>query len=206
MRNIILCGIISTMLLVVLSAKSKAQPITRNTKAFSLGMRSTVSLFNDDGTGIGTGGQFRIQANQHLNTDWFADYILINQLQKVRSEYIHIGWSVLYYPFKAPTEVFSWQPFFLAGHCFDYNQKTLLANTSINKHRWGAAPQLGVGAHFWLSERADITFMTQYMIHLTKEIELVEDQKGARFELATGRAFEGHWLNTISINYKLFAR
>lgn len=81
-----------------------------------------------------------------------------------------------------------------------------MANTSINKHRWGAAPQLGVGVHFWLSERADITFITQYMIHLTKEIELVEDQKGARFELASGKSFEGHWLNTVSINYKLFAR
>lgn len=195
-----------TVLLLIFSASSMAQAVSRITKAFSLGMRSTVSLFSDDGNGIGTGGQFRIQTSQHLNTDWFADYILINQSQKVRSEYLHIGWSVLYYPFKAPTRAFTFQPFFLAGHCFDYNQKTLLSNTSINKHRWGAAPQLGVGVHFWLSERADITFITQYMIHLTKEIELVEDLKGARFELASGKSFEGHWLNTVSINYKLYAR
>ncbi len=177
----------------------------RSTKSFSLGMRSTVSMFSDDGVGMGTGGQFRIQSNQRLNTDWFADYILINQANQVKSEYIHIGWSVLYYPLKAPTKAYTVQPFLLAGHCFDYNQKTLLANTSINKHRWGAAPQMGMGFHFWLTDRADITWITQYMVHLTKEIELVE-ASNPYFELASSKAFEGHWLNTISVNYKLYAR
>ncbi len=60
MRKIILCGIMCTVLLLIFSASGMAQAISRNTKAFSLGMRSTVSLFSDDGNGIGTGGQFRI--------------------------------------------------------------------------------------------------------------------------------------------------
>lgn len=43
---------------------------------FSLGMRSTLSLFGDHGkTGIGTGGQFRIRVHKNINTDWFTDYI-----------------------------------------------------------------------------------------------------------------------------------
>jgi hypothetical protein len=177
----------------------------KHSKSFSLGMRSTISLFSDDGTGIGSGGQFRIQPNANINTDWFADYILINQSNLVKSEYIHIGWSVLFYPFKAPRHSYSLQGFLLAGHCFDYNQKTLISNTAVNKHRWGAAPQLGVGCHFWLTDRADITLISQYMVHLTKEIELV-DGSNPHFELASGKAFEGHWLNTLSVNYKIFAR
>ena len=177
----------------------------KHSKSFSLGMRSTISLFSDDGVGIGSGGQFRIQANTNINTDWYADYILIKQSNHVKSEYIHIGWSVLYYPFKAPRHSYSIQGFLLAGHCFDYNQKTLISNTAINKHRWGAAPQLGMGIHFWLTDRADITWITQYMVHLTKEIVLVEASH-PYFELSSGKAFEGHWLNTISVNYKLFTR
>ena len=68
---------------------------------FSLGGRSTISLFDHDGAGLGTGGQFRIQLNNRVNTDWFADYININNSEDIRSTYYHIGWSVIYYPFES---------------------------------------------------------------------------------------------------------
>ncbi len=55
-----------------------AQNDSINKKYFSLGMRSTISGFSNDGWGIGTGGQFRIQLSNRVNTDWFADYITIN--------------------------------------------------------------------------------------------------------------------------------
>ena len=51
----------------------------------SLGVRTTVSLFNDSETnnfGTGAGGQFRLQLAERLNTDWFFDYLTANVIQK----------------------------------------------------------------------------------------------------------------------------
>lgn len=95
------------------------------------------------------------------------------------------------------------QPFLLAGHCFDYNKITILSDPSISKARWGAAVQMGVGSHFHLSERFDLTLMLQYMIHLTKELE-VEENEGV-YEIVTHKhsALEGHLLCTLSLNYKI---
>jgi hypothetical protein len=107
-----------------------------NSGWFSLGGRSTLSLFDHDGTGLGTGGQFRIQLSNRVNTDWFADYITINMKEGVRSTYYHIGWSVLYYPFENLQYPKVVQPYILAGHCFDYNEKTVINNPSVSKSRW----------------------------------------------------------------------
>ena len=68
----------------------------------SLGVRSTISAFNDSKTnnfGKGIGGQFRMQLSERVNTDWFFDY-LTSDIGSVahRSDY-HIGWSVLFYPY-----------------------------------------------------------------------------------------------------------
>ena len=179
-------------------------PRSNNAGWFSLGGRSTISTFSDEGFGIGTGGQFRVQLSNKVNTDWFADYIIIND-DNVRSEYIHIGWSVLFYPF----EKFQYpnrkmQPFILAGHCFDYNQKTILTNSSVTKDRWGSAVQVGIGTHFNLSNRFDITLMSQYMIHLTKELEVVESGGVYSIEKRTSNILQGHLLTTVCLNYKLF--
>ena len=84
---------------------------------FSLGVRSTFSAFSDDGNGLGTGGQFRIRFTDRVNSDWFGDYIVINQNNQIKSEYLHIGWSVLFCPCVSPFGRF--QPYVLAGHCFD---------------------------------------------------------------------------------------
>ena len=63
----------------------------------SIGGRSTLNLFDHDGVGLGTGGQVRIRFSERVNTDWFADYILISNAKNIRSEYYHVGWSVMYY-------------------------------------------------------------------------------------------------------------
>ena len=171
---------------------------------FSLGTRTTLNVFSDDGFGIGAGGQFRLQLSNRVNTDWFADYISVNHDNIARSEYIHIGWSVLFYPVKKlQYPRYRVQPFLLAGHCFDYNKKKILSDPSISKHRWGAAVQMGLGSHFHLSERLDLTIMMQYMLHLTKELEV--EKNDAVYEIVTkkGRALEGHLLCTVSLNYKI---
>ncbi|MCX7649026.1 MAG: hypothetical protein N2050_00545 [Flavobacteriales bacterium] len=171
---------------------------------FSLGGRSTLSVFGHDGAGLGTGGQFRVQLGNRVNTEWFADYILVPYQDFARSEYVHIGWSVIFYPvskWQWPSS--RWQPFVLAGHCFDYNQKTFLGYPGHRRHRWGAAVQAGAGCHLHLSERYDLTLETQYMIHLTPEI-LPENLNGHQeFVTHSHAGLEGHWLTTLSFNYKV---
>lgn len=170
----------------------------------SLGMRSTVSAFSHDGSGVGTGGQFRVQLSERANTDWFADYISVSK-NNIRSEYYHVGWSVLFYPFSnmAPP-VSKFQPYILAGHCFDYNKKTVMDRTEISKGRWGSAVQTGLGVHYHVSPRFDISLTTQYMIHLTKEVEVEFDGDHYHIEKQNDRGLEGHLLTTISVNYKIF--
>lgn len=196
------------MLLVVIFFTNTFSQTTENSPSnnigwFSLGGRSTLSLFDHDGTGLGTGGQFRVQLSNSVNTDWFADYISINISDKVRSEYYHIGWSVLYSPFNELKYPKILQPYILAGHCFDYNRKTAIQNHEISSDRWGSAVQAGLGTHFNLSERFDVSLTSQYMIHLTKELEAeINGNDVYIHERAT--TLEGHVLTTISLNYKLF--
>ncbi len=170
---------------------------------FSLGGRSTVSAFDHDGSGLGTGGQFRIQLGKRVNTDWFADYISINNLNDVRSEYIHIGWSVLFYPIESAKKII--QPYILAGHCFDYNKKTSFMDPSNFMDRWGSAVQTGIGTHFNLSSRFDFSLTFQYMIHLTKNLEIERHGNNEiHIHESNGSSLEGHLLSTISFNYKIF--
>ncbi len=171
---------------------------------FSLGVRSTISLFDHDGTGLGTGGQLRVQFNKQVNSDWFADYITINIKDRVRSEYLHVGWSVLYYPAPEHNYPKRIKPYILAGHCFDYNKKTALNDPTISLDRWGSAVQAGLGMHFNMSERFDVSFTCQYMIHFTKHLEAEIHGEQVHLHMHESSTLEGHLLSTISLNYKLF--
>lgn len=169
---------------------------------FSLGARSTISTFGGEGLGIGAGGQFRIQLSNRVNTEWFADYISINMDDKVRSEYTHIGWSVMFYPFKNLQFPKVFQPYVLAGHCFDYNRKTIIENGEF-KDRWGSAVQMGIGTHFNLTERFDISLSFQYMIHLTTELHAEMDSNPIEIIEEKHATLQGHMLSTVSMSYKI---
>jgi hypothetical protein len=167
---------------------------------FSLGARNTVSAFSDEGAGLGTGGQFRIQLANQVNTDWFADFITINIKDKVRSNYYHIGWSVLFYPMKEVKKV---QPYILAGHCFDYNKVTLIDNPSLFLDRWGSAVQAGLGTHFNLTKRFDISLTSQYMIHLSTVLHTEVGDGYVTIYEESRTTLHGHLLTTVSLNYKV---
>ena len=170
----------------------------------SIGMRTTYSFFDHDGGGLGTGGQFRIRFARAVNTDWYADYINIIGENNIRSEYFHIGWSVLDYPFSQHTVPQKIQPYILAGHCFDYNRKSLINRPSQTLDRWGSAVQAGLGAHYNLSSRFDISLTCQYMWHLTHELEADFEGEEAHIHETENHSLEGHMLATLSVNYKLF--
>ena len=171
---------------------------------FSLGVRTTLSTFNghhDESNGLGVGGQFRIQFADRVNSDWFFDYINSEIGDFANRTDYHIGWSVLYYP-TANLKSFV-RPYVLAGHCFDYTQMVAKRDPQERFERWSSAVQGGAGVHFNLSDRLDLSFVGQYMVHLGNEIHAHEHDGVVHFEENGGASLEGHMLFHLGINYKI---
>lgn len=178
----------------------------------SLGLRTTTSVFGHDPVpGLGVGGQFRLQILDYINTEWFADYITMDLKGAGTRNNTHIGWSVMFYPKKLNRFV----PYVIAGHCFDYAKVTPLSTPYDDRSneiisRWSSAVQAGLGTHYYLTDRFNVTFSAQYMMHLGNhlEYELEETANGWYLDTAPtahndGARLEGHILLTFSINYRI---
>jgi len=177
----------------------------------SLGVRTTTSLFGHDGvTGIGTGGQFRLQLFDFLSTEWFADWITQDLNGAGARNDAHIGWSVLFYPKKLNR----FTPYLIAGHCFDYAEVTPLSTSYVDRsaeklNRGSSAVQGGLGSHFFLSDRFNLTIAAQYMLHFGQELNYHLDAVGDGYYLNTAPAIdahqqtEGHLLLTFSLTYRI---
>lgn len=170
----------------------------------SLGMRSTVSMFNgheNESNGLGVGGQFRIQFADRVNSDWFFDYLSSDIGDYAERRDYHIGWSVLFYPLNREKPFI--QPYILAGHCFDYTLITDNLNRSNSTDRWSSAVQGGLGFHLNLTERLDLSFVGQYMLHLGNEIGAHFHNGAVEFHEEKGSSMEGHLLFHVGVNYKI---
>lgn len=200
MKLLILLGLMVTSL-------SFAQPLKiRNTQGglFSLGVRTTLSTFNHGefgNTGFGLGGQYRIQLANKINTDWFFDYITGDIGNFAHRTDYHIGWSVLFYPMKNLTPKV--RPYILAGHCFDYTRLVDNSDRSNFTERWSSAIQGGIGAHFNVSERLDLSLVSQYMIHMGSDVHADLHGGHVEFHEEKGASLEGHLLFHLGINYKI---
>jgi hypothetical protein len=178
---------------------------------FTLGVRTTASLFDHDGVpGLGAGGQFRLQIFDFLSTEWFADWISMDLKGAGTRNNAHIGWSVLFYPKKMNR----FTPYLIAGHCFDYAAVTPLSTRFIDRsdekiERWSSAVQAGLGAHYFFTDRFNLTFSAQYMLHLGDHLdyELLETADGYYLNTdipdGQGESFESHILMTLSLNYRI---
>ncbi|WP_258543566.1 hypothetical protein [Parvicella tangerina] len=192
-----------------LGLTGKAQEMS-TTGMFSLGSRSTLSLFNHYGSGIGTGvgGQFRIQLSDRVNTEWYLDYITSDAQGLIGRKDLHIGWSVFFYYLKnnSSSEKLL-QPFFEVGHCFDHTFVNEIGTDNFLE-RWSSAAQLGTGLSFNLTPRLDFTSKVQYMIHLGSDIDAEiyddgHDHHHVSLSKNKGVDLEGHFLVTLSMNYKI---
>lgn len=198
-------AIITFLLFVGFSAFGQELNVKNNYGGmFSLGVRTTVSAFNgheDESNGFGIGGQFRLQFADRVNSDWFFDYINSEIGDYANRTDYHIGWSVLYYPTENPTSFV--RPYVLAGHCFDYTRMVSKMDRTENLERWSSAVQGGLGVHFNLSERLDLSLVGQYMVHLGNEIHAELQDGEVHFHEEDGASLEGHMLFHLGINYKI---
>lgn len=177
------------------------------------GMRSTASMFSNDGSpGYGFGGQFRIKFGKQLNSEWFADYITSNVEDIGTRNVGHIGWSVMFYLKKMDDTYYRnnrFIPYLIAGHCFDYTRITPL-NTVTEIHsdeyldRWSSATQAGLGLIWNYSQQFNLSLTSQYMLHLGRDIEyeVVNDQLFL-MENSGNSTLEGHLLVTLSMNVRI---
>lgn len=176
----------------------------------SVGLRTTTSLFGHDNIpGLGVGGQMRWQLWDYINTEWFADWITIDLKGAGTRNNAHIGWSVMFYPYPKGRVV----PYFVAGHCFDFAKVTPLSTPYLDRSadvetRWSSAIQAGLGSHFYLNERFNVSLQAQYMLHLGEHLDYELQSTGSGYYLDTdshldGPGLEGHVLLTASLNVRI---
>lgn len=178
----------------------------KNTEAgiLSLGVRSSIGLVNDgkwQKPAFGTGGHFRLQFSDRVNSEWFADHLKADLENYAWRADTHIGWSILFKIRKNPNHIF--QPYILAGHCFEYLKFTDNLLPKNYAERWSASVQGGIGSHFSISERVDISLETQYMLHLGTKIFSFNENNVTTFTKKRGAGIHDHILINISINYKI---
>jgi hypothetical protein len=191
-----------TLLFISLLSLSFSQAENKSGE-FGLGIRTTLSLFDNTENSLpatGFGGCFKIRLNNRLNTDWFADYIYGTSMYVNRTDY-HIGWSVMYYLSKDQEKLF--QPFAVAGHCFDLSHLSDKFNAENQAKRWSSAVQAGFGVQGQLSDRLSVFFQSQYMIHLGSHLVAEMDGNQLIFETHHGSSLEGHLLTSFTINYQI---
>jgi len=178
----------------------------------SFGMRTTTSVFGGDGIpGLGIGGQARLQILNYINTEWFADYITMDLRGAGTRNNAHIGWSVMFYPKQFNRFI----PYIIAGHCFDYAKVIPLSTPYEDRSpdvvsRWSSAVQAGLGTHFFINDRFNLTFSAQYMMHLGNHLEYELEETTSGYYLDTNPTttepdarLESHLLLTLSLNYRI---
>lgn len=173
----------------------------------SLGVRNTISAFGHGSwkeIGTGVGGHFRLQLIDRVNTEWYADIIPTNIANRAHRMDYHVGWSVMAYLLSPKGFTRKFTPFVEAGHCFDMTYLKINGENTQKANRFSSAVQMGVGTHYNITPKFDITLKAQYMVHLGKEIHTHEEEDGSlAIEEHKNAGFEGHMLFTISFNYKI---
>jgi hypothetical protein len=96
------------------------------------------------------------------------------------------------------------QPYLIAGHCFDYSKVTEQNNKTNFADRLSMATQAGIGTHINITQRLDCSLTGQYMLHFGKDMET--SVKGDQVMIAKKDFSQphGHLLFTISFSYKFF--
>ncbi|HLP50237.1 MAG TPA: hypothetical protein VK154_05095 [Chitinophagales bacterium] len=173
---------------------------------FSFGLRNTCSLFSEhtaSSFGAGVGGHFRIQVTDRVNTEFFADVLTTNIKNKAHRTDYHFGWSVMFYLINPRAFNRKLTPYIVTGHCFD---QTVIKINGVNgerRARFSSALQAGLGCHYNITPKFDISLCAQYMLHLGKELHTDETPDGEiEIEEHKNAGWEGHLLLSLSVNYK----
>lgn len=201
MKNLILIAILC-IVIPVHAQKEKRWSTEKG--ALSLGARTSYSLVNDgkwQKPAFGAGGQFRLRFSDRVNSEWFLDYLTADLADYGWRADTHIGWSMMYYLLRNPHPTV--QPYILAGHCFEYLKFSANNQPSNFAERYSASAQAGIGTHFNITNKFDISLTAQYMIHFGTKIIASNAENVVTFTKVKGSGIHDHVLFNISLNYKI---
>jgi hypothetical protein len=119
-----------------------------------------------------------------------------------RTDY-HVGWSVMFYLIDPKGFNRKLTPYIVAGHCFDETVIKINGVNGAKASRFSSALQAGLGCHYNITPKFDVSLCAQYMLHLGKELD-AEEQPDGNMELVVHKnaGWEGHLLVSLSVNYK----
>lgn len=197
--------IIAALFIVIAETQAQELQIKNNRSGiFSIGGRTSISLVNDgqwQKTAFGTGGQFGIMFSDRIGSEWFIDHLKADLKDFAYRADTHIGWSLMYYLTEKQEPLF--QPYVLAGHCFEYLKFTENANESNFAERWSASIQGGFGAQLNVTKRFDICFTAQYLMHFGTKITASNNDGIVTFTKRKGYGIHDHILFHLGLNYKI---
>jgi opacity protein-like surface antigen len=197
--------ITSAAVVLIAATTLPAQEVTKQGGNFSLGIRNTLSTFSHGGSelGYGIGGHFRIQLTDRINTEWFADVLSTNIHNLAHRTDYHVGWSVMYYIINPKGFQRKLTPYVVAGHCFDHTRIRVNGENKPTISPLNSAVQAGVGVHYNITPKFDISAAAQYMFHLGKDIHAHVEEGTVHVEQHAHAGWQGHLLFNISANYKI---
>lgn len=205
MKKVFLIGIV-----ILSTVASYGQRIKGNESGyFSVTRRSSASLWSLNQwkmSGLGLGTAFRIQISKRLNSEWYGDFIKTQYKGKVFRWDRHLTNSLMYYFRKLDTYKHKFHPFVSASvFCLDITKVEEVKPGGKSLERFSFSQQFGLGTHYFVTERFDLSIYAQYYNHLGNDIKIKEYDDGT-IELVAekGRiSLEGHMFFVFSVGYRL---
>ncbi len=175
---------------------------------FSVTQRVSASLWSLNQwrlSGLGKGTAFRLQISKRLNTEWYADYIKTEFKGRAFRWDRHLTNSVMFYFRSLDTLKYKFHPFVSASvFCLDFTHVEEVG-TGKSLQRFSFSQQFGLGAHYFITERADISLYAQYYNHLGNDIHIEELPDGSLHieEHRERISLEGHMFVVFSVGYRI---
>lgn len=154
-------------------------------------------------SGLGKGTAFRIQISKRLNSEWYGDFIKTEYKGVAYRWDRHLTNSLMFYFRDLDSVKHKFHPFISASvFCLDFTHVEIVGGQSLQ--RFSLSQQFGVGTHYFITERADISVYAQYYNHLGNDIHIEELPDGTlHLEEHRGRiSLEGHMFLVCSFGYR----
>jgi len=160
------------------------------------------SVINEKGfPPTGTGAHGRIQLSDRFVYEGFFDFISYsNDLSRIND--VRFGPNLLIYIRKNTFPIF--QPYITVGTTIGRNFYFDLSNRKNKETSWFYGAQIGLGTHFNLTPRVDISLTCQYFISYSRKIETTSTNQKTEYMKSKGYSEKNQITTVLSINYRIF--
>lgn len=134
----------------------------------TLGIRTGICalFYLPPAIGIGIGADLRVRCSRHIEIEGYTDYFHTNILNKGYRNTVDFGFNLLYIWVERPFIAKHFTPFLLAGISVNNNDIRSEAYYTGAFQDWSPWLNLGVGEHYYVTKRFDISLEAYYAIPL----------------------------------------